>query len=93
MKLSPQNLRAPKASSASDDSFGRGMDAALTVALFFGIGFGLDWWLGTTPWFMIALTVLAAIGFFLSFKYRYDARMTELEELRRTRAAAGKVKR
>jgi F0F1-type ATP synthase assembly protein I len=93
MKLSPPNLRAPKASPQSDDALGRGMDAALTVALFFGIGFGLDHWLGTTPWFMIGLTLLAGVGFFLSFKYRYDARMTELEELRRARAARGKVKR
>src|SRR4051812_39416221 len=89
MKLSPQNLRAPKASTSSDDSFGRGMDAALTIALFFGIGFGLDYWLGTTPWFMIALTLLAAVGFFFSFKYRYDARMGELEAERAARAAAG----
>ena len=29
------------------------MDAALTMLLFFGIGFALDRWLGTTPWFMI----------------------------------------
>ena len=49
------------------------MDIALTVALFFGIGIVLDRWLGTTPWFMIGMTVLAAIGFFAKFKYQYDA--------------------
>lgn len=64
------------------------MDAALTVALFFGIGFGIDHWLGTTPWFMVGLTVVAAIGFFFSIKYRYDARMEELEQQRTAHAAA-----
>ena len=86
MKPLRQNLRAPR----SDDALGRGMDAALTVALFFGIGFGLDAWLGTRPLFMIALTLLAALGFFLSLKYRYDARMTALEAERDARAKAGK---
>lgn len=86
MKLLRQNLRAPR----PDDSLGRGMDAALTVALFFGIGFGLDAWLDTRPLFMIVLTLLAALGMFLSLKYRYDARMTELEAERAARANAGK---
>jgi F0F1-type ATP synthase assembly protein I len=55
------------------------MDVALTVALFFGIGAALDHWLGTTPWFMIGLTVVASIGFFYSFKFQYTARMEQLE--------------
>jgi F0F1-type ATP synthase assembly protein I len=92
MKLTPQQLRASKRVQ-SDDSFGRGMDVALTIGLFFGIGFFLDRWLGTTPWFMIGLTLLAAVGFFYSFKYRYDARMAELEAERAARAAEGKVSR
>lgn len=84
MKIIRQNIRAPR----SDDSFGRGMDIALTVAVFFGIGFGLDRWLGTTPLFMIVLTVLALVGFFLSLKYRYDAAMTELEAQRAAKSGA-----
>lgn len=67
------------------------MDMALTVALMFGIGFGLDRWLGTTPVFMIAMTVLAAVGFFAKFKYQYDARMDQLEAERTERASAGKA--
>ena len=63
------------------------MDIALTVLLFFGIGFALDRWLGTTPLFMIGLTVLAAVGFFVSFKYQYTARMEQLEAERSERAA------
>ena len=76
MKLLPTN---PRASRSSDPTVGRGMDVALTVALFFGIGAALDHWLGTTPWFMIGLTVVASIGFFYSFKFQYTARMEQLE--------------
>lgn len=86
MKLLRQNLRAPR----PDDSLGRGMDAALTVALFFGVGFGLDAWLGTRPILIIALTLFAALGTFLSLKYRYDARMAELEAERAAAANRGK---
>ena len=88
MKLFPTNLRVTR----SDDALGRGMDVALTVLLFFGIGYALDRWLGTTPWFMIGLTLLASIGFFASLKYRYDARMEELEAERTARAAQGRSK-
>ena len=86
MKLIPTNPRARR----SDDTFGRGMDIALTVALFFGVGFALDRWLGTTPWFMIGLSVLASVGFFASFKYQYTARMEQLEAERAQRAAGGR---
>ncbi len=86
MKRLRQNLRVPR----SDDSFGRGMDIALTVALFFGIGFFLDRWLGTTPIFMIVLTILAVVGFFISLKYRYDATMTQLEAERAARTRTGR---
>ena len=87
MKLIRQNIRAPR----SDDSFGRGMDVALTIGLFFVIGLVLDRWLGTTPLFMITLSVLAAIGFFISFKYRYDAEMERLEAERAERTQAGRA--
>jgi F0F1-type ATP synthase assembly protein I len=87
MKIIRQNLRAPR----SDDSFGRGMDIALSVALFFGIGFFVDRWLGTTPLFMIVLTVVAVIGFFISLKYRYNAHMEQLEAERAARARPGRA--
>jgi F0F1-type ATP synthase assembly protein I len=67
------------------------MDVALTVLLFFGIGYALDRWLGTTPGFMIGMTVLASVGFFASFKYRYDARMQQLEAERAARASSDRV--
>ena len=85
MKLIRPNLRAPR----SDDSLGRGMDIALTVGLFFGVGFFLDRWLGTTPLFMIVLTLLAVVGFFISMKYRYTASMERLEAERAARTRSG----
>lgn len=76
MKLLPTN---PRVTTSPNDALGLGMDAALAVLLFFGIGYALDRWLGTTPWFMIGMVVLAAVGFFLKFKYRYDLEMNKLE--------------
>ena len=87
MKLLRPNLRAPR----SDDTLGRGMDSALTLALFVVGGLALDHWLGTSPIFVIALVLLAAVGLFARSKYQYDARMDELEAERLERASAGKA--
>lgn len=66
-----------------DDAVGQGMDAAFTLALFLGLGFLLDRWLGTTPLFMIAMFLLVSIALFIGWKARYNARMEALEERRR----------
>ena len=76
MKFLPPTPRVHGTGNATST---QGMDAALTVALFLGVGFLLDRWLGTTPVFMVVLTVVAAIGFFAKFKYRYDADMSRHE--------------
>lgn len=76
----PRSNRAPKSlASGSSDSLGRGMDMALTLAVFLVLGWLLDNWLGTTPLFMIVLTVVSAAGQFLRMKYTYDAQMERLE--------------
>lgn len=59
------------------------MEAAIMLALFLGLGWLIDRWLGTTPWFMIGLVVLGSVGLFISMKARYMARMEELEQQRR----------
>jgi Putative F0F1-ATPase subunit Ca2+/Mg2+ transporter len=74
MKLLKTNTRV-----STTDPLGHGMDAAFMIVLFFGAGFGLDRLFGTTPIFMIVLTVLGAVGLFATFWYRYEARMQELE--------------
>lgn len=72
--------RGPTA--ATGESIGQGMDAALTLALFVGVGYAIDRWLGTTPAFMIGLFVLVAVVLFVSWKARYTARMEMLEAQR-----------
>ena len=81
MKLLPSPSYARRTVHA-DDSLGRAMEAAFTLLAFFGIGFALDRWLGTTPVLMIVFSLLAAIGVFLSWKARYTAQMEELEAQR-----------
>jgi Putative F0F1-ATPase subunit Ca2+/Mg2+ transporter len=73
-----------------NDTMGQGIDNALAVALLFGIGFGLDRWLGTTPWLMIVLSLVGAVGVFAKMKYRYDAQMAEHEAERQERLEAGR---
>jgi F0F1-type ATP synthase assembly protein I len=82
MKLLPSPAFARR-SIRADDAVGRGMDAAFTMLTFIGIGFAVDQWLGTTPVLMIALSVLAAVGLFFSWKARYMTKMEELEAQRR----------
>jgi ATP synthase protein I len=61
----------------TEDSLGHGMDAVIVLVLFLGAGFGIDRLAGTTPIFMIALTVLGAIGLFAKFYYSYEQRMNQ----------------
>ena len=82
MKLLPPPSYARRTMRA-DDSLGRAMEAAFTLLAFFGIGFALDRWLGTTPLLMIVFSMLAAIGMFYAWKARYTAQMEELEAQRR----------
>lgn len=69
----------------------QGIENALAVALLFGIGYGLDRWLGTTPWLMIVFALLGAVGVFAKMKYRYDEQMAQHEAERRERAREGQV--
>jgi F0F1-type ATP synthase assembly protein I len=71
----------------SGQTLGRGMDFALVVLVFVGIGYGLDRWLGTRPLFMIGLVVFSVVGQFIKMYYDYTATMQELEAER----AAGSV--
>jgi hypothetical protein len=90
MKPILSNLRTGRAtgSSGSSDSLGRGMDTALTLFVFFGIGALIDSWLGVFPVFTIVLVVLAAVGTFIRMKFVYDAEMERHEaELRASRQA------
>jgi F0F1-type ATP synthase assembly protein I len=83
MKLLPKNTQVN-----TSEPLGHGFDAAFVVVLFFGLGFLLDRILGTTPLFMIVMTILGAVGVFVRFWYRYDARMAQHEAERAAKSAA-----
>ena len=85
MKMLFTSARASRAS-GSGDNLGRGMDTALTVLAFLGIGLLVDTWLGTRPVFTIGLVVFAAVGTFVRMKLVYDATMSRLESERRESA-------
>lgn len=78
----------------ADDNLGRGMEMALTVLLFLGIGWALDAWLGLFPVLTIALVLFASVGMFVRLKYTYEATMERLEAERRAqRQASGAARR
>ena len=63
----------------SSQTLGRGMDFALVVLVFLGVGYGLDRWLDTKPLFMIGLVVFSVIGQFIKMYYEYSAAMDRHE--------------
>ena len=90
MKPILSTLRSGRATggSGNTDTLGRGMDTALTLLVFLGIGALIDRWLGVFPLFTIVLVVLAAVGTFIRMKFVYDAEMERHEaELRAARQA------
>lgn len=101
MKLLPKpevvrRIVAPNRSVGSVGSGGlsHGAEIAFGVLVFFGIGFAVDYFLGTTPLFMIVLTVFSCIGNFAKIWYGYDANMKKLEaeraEMRRVPSSQDK---
>ncbi|MEM1333709.1 MAG: AtpZ/AtpI family protein [Actinomycetota bacterium] len=71
---------------------GHGLDAVATLVVFLGIGFGIDRLAGTMPVFMIVFTLLAGVGLFAKFKYRYDESMDRLEAERLAKLAGPAVR-
>ena len=81
MKVLPDQRKIAEAQQ-SGQTLGRGMDFALVVLVFLGIGYGLDRWLGTRPAFMVGLVVLSVVGQFIKMYFEYTATMQELEAQR-----------
>lgn len=76
--------------SPSDEALGGGMEIALMVPIFLGLGYLLDRWLGTMPVFMIIMVALGMIGVFCRLRYSYESRMQQHEaELVRRRQPDG----
>lgn len=70
----------------SDEGIGQGMEFALTIAVFLGLGWLIDSWVGTRPVFTIAFVVFSMVGQSVRMWIAYDARMKVLEQERRDRA-------
>jgi F0F1-type ATP synthase assembly protein I len=84
MKLINTNVRVnPR------DSLGQGIDAVVTIIVFFGIGFLLDRWLSTTPWLSIVMLVLGAIGVFYRLKAGYLAEVDQKSDAARAERSVG----
>lgn len=79
MKFLPKPKPKP---TALDSGVSQGAELAGGIVVFFLIGFGLDALLGTTPVFMIVLTVFAVVGQFVKMYYSYSSAMRHLEEER-----------
>lgn len=66
------------------NGFGNGLsrafELALTPAVFGGLGFLLDSWIGTTPLFTIVLLFFAVAGVGYMTWFRYEAEMQEKEQ-------------
>ena len=75
---------------SSDDSLGRGMDVALTLLVFLGLGALIDRWLGLFPLFTIGLVLFASVGTFIRMKVVYDATMERHEAERRAALQPGR---
>jgi F0F1-type ATP synthase assembly protein I len=92
MKLLFTRARDARAS-GGDDTLGRGMETALMIVVFLGLGWLIDSWLGTRPIFMIGLVLFGAAGVFVRMKYAYDAVMVAHEEARAEAARARSTER
>ena len=87
MRLLPNPERMRQAAARStNEGLGQGAETAIGLLVFFGIGFAIDHFAGTTPVFMIALTIFFAIGQFVKMWYGYDRKMQGLEAERSARA-------
>jgi F0F1-type ATP synthase assembly protein I len=67
----------------SDDTFGIGIEAGVMLMIFSALGWFVDRWLATTPWFTIGLFLLGAVGLFYRFKAEYTNRIDDLARQRR----------
>jgi F0F1-type ATP synthase assembly protein I len=69
------------------DALATSFEFAATTAIFLGLGWLLDRWLGTAPVFMIALTLFCVIGKSILLAAAYNEKMKRMEAERGDRRA------
>ena len=69
------HLADPSGFRGYSKTLSRAFEFAITTALFVGLGWLVDRWLGTKPVFVIVLSVLGLVGQFARLWYAYDAEM------------------
>jgi len=69
------------------DALATSFEFAATTAIFLGLGWLLDRWLGTAPVFMIALTLFCVIGKSILLAAAYNEKMKRMEAERVDRRA------
>ena len=72
--------RSSGGSDGSEDGLAKAFEIALTLGVFVVAGFGLDYWLGTAPWFMLSFGMAVFILKLLVEWYRYTERMQAHEQ-------------
>jgi len=93
---SMSNRSGSHRASGVDAGLGQGMELALTVVIFLGVGWLVDSWVGTRPIFTLAFVIFAVTGQMVRMWFEYDARMKVLESERlekvyRSRATSSEV--
>lgn len=88
MKVLPERHKIIEAQQ-SGKTLGRGVDFALVVLVFLGIGYGIDHLFGAAPWGTIVCVVIGFVGQFVKMYYEYTATMIQLEQQRAERSRAG----
>jgi len=78
LKVLPDRHKIAEAQQ-SGQTLGRGMDFALVMLVFLGLGYALDRIFDTRPLFMIALVVFSVVGQFLKMYFEYSASMQHHE--------------
>jgi len=61
------------------ETLARGIEFALTLAIFFGMGYGLDRLTGLLPVFTIVFVVVGLVGLVTKSFYAYEARMRAMD--------------
>ena len=61
------------------DALSTSFEFAATTAIFLGLGWLLDRWLGTAPIFMVALAIFCIIGKSILLAATYNEKMKRLE--------------